>query len=231
MENTLCDHCQKKEEMPILMVYNLREQRRPVICNDCIGGDLPPITVKKSEKTEIESPLIKVLVMDIDGSARIQLINSSPNAIREIIGDDIELLSREDCYEEQFSVFVGENAKPKRLPINIMGTEMLHGLHVAKDFGIHGVIVITGTTVTSVSQENVLSDVPDTLLKGVAKCYEDQFYDVQSEQERQSKKTKHSKPTVLPNIPEPVSEEDYRRRLADFVGMEEADRVTKIQFI
>ena len=37
--------------------------------------------------------------------------------------------------------------------------------------------------------------------------------------------TKHEIPSILPTIPEPTSEEEYKRRLTEFVGDVEADRI------
>ena len=37
--------------------------------------------------------------------------------------------------------------------------------------------------------------------------------------------TKHQIPSILPATPEPTSEEEYKRRLVEFVGEIEADRI------
>ena len=40
--------------------------------------------------------------------------------------------------------------------------------------------------------------------------------------------TKHKIPSILPPIPEPTSEEEYKRCLVEFVGDVEADRIMQI---
>ena len=43
--------------------------------------------------------------------------------------------------------------------------------------------------------------------------------------------TKHQIPSILPATPEPTSEQEYRKRLAEFVGDIETNRIMNMQSI
>ena len=40
--------------------------------------------------------------------------------------------------------------------------------------------------------------------------------------------TKHKIPSILPTTPEPTSEEEYEKRLVEFLGGVEADRIMQV---